>query len=65
MDQGSLELSMRYMTLLEGASRVVADNWIKEVQMMLEMQQSIQAMMFYTTAKSLAFLEINDSKVKH
>lgn len=44
------------MNLLQGASRKVAEDWIKEARLLLETQQAANTLMAHAASSGLLFL---------
>uniref|UniRef100_A0A4D5R9S7 MICOS complex subunit MIC60 n=1 Tax=Scolopendra viridis TaxID=118503 RepID=A0A4D5R9S7_SCOVI len=49
IERNDLEQALRYMNLLQGAPRVVADDWLKEVRLTLEIQQAASTLIALST----------------
>lgn len=47
LDHGNIIQAVKYMNLLNGASRKVASDWINEARIYLETQQAVNALMAY------------------
>lgn len=47
LDHGNIGQSLKYMNLLNGASRKVARDWINEARIYLETQQAVAALLAY------------------
>lgn len=54
MDKGDWYMVLGYMNLLKGASRAVAQEYINELRLFLEMKLIADSMLFYASASSLA-----------
>lgn len=61
LDRGDFKMTLRYMNLLKGASRSVANDWMKEVRILLETQQAIDILLAYAGAAGLMYLGAGDS----
>lgn len=48
--------ALKYLNLLQGASREVANDWIKETRLMLETQQAANTLMAHAAASGLLYL---------
>lgn len=55
VDRGDLTQALRYMNLLDGASKTVASEWMKEVRVYLECQQAATALITHASAKGLMY----------
>ena len=56
LDRGDLAQTLRYMNLLQGASRKVAGDWLKEARLLLETQQAVNVLMAHAAANGLRYL---------
>lgn len=56
MDRGDFLQALKYLNLLEGASREVASDWMKETRLMLETQQAANTLMAHAAASGLLYL---------
>lgn len=48
--------ALRYANLLQGASRNVAGDWIKETRLLLETQQAANVLMAHAATSGISFL---------
>jgi mitofilin len=53
LEKGNLELALRFMNQLAGASRRVASDWVKEATLLLETRQAAQALTAFASASGL------------
>ncbi|XP_034485290.1 MICOS complex subunit Mic60 isoform X1 [Drosophila innubila] len=56
VDRGDFLQALKYLNLLEGASREVASDWMKETRLMLETQQAANTLMAHAAASGLLYL---------
>ncbi|XP_037946966.1 MICOS complex subunit Mic60 isoform X2 [Teleopsis dalmanni] len=56
VDRGNLLQALKYMNLLQGASRKIASDWMKEVQLLLETQQAANTLMAHAAASGYLYL---------
>ncbi|XP_017058350.1 MICOS complex subunit Mic60 isoform X2 [Drosophila ficusphila] len=56
VDRSDFLQALRYMNLLQGASRQIAGEWIKEARLMLETQQAANTLMAHAAASGLLYL---------
>jgi mitofilin len=56
LDRGDLVQTLKYMNLLQGASRKVASDWLDEARLLLETQQAVNVLMAHATANGLRYL---------
>ncbi|BFF91372.1 MICOS complex subunit Mic60 [Drosophila madeirensis] len=56
VDRSNFLLALKYLNLLQGAPRKVAGEWMKEVRLMLEMQQAANTLMSHAAASGLLYL---------
>lgn len=49
-------MTLRYMNLLKGASRRVAQDWINETRILLETQQAANTLMAHAAASGLLYV---------
>jgi mitofilin len=49
-------MTLRYMNLLKGAARRVAQDWINETQILLETQQAANTLMAHAAASGLLYV---------
>ncbi|XP_060650069.1 MICOS complex subunit Mic60 [Drosophila nasuta] len=56
VDRGDFLQALKYLNLLEGASREVANDWMKETRLMLETQQAANTLMAHAAASGLLYL---------
>lgn len=56
MDRGDFMQTLKYMSLLKGASRVIASQWMEETRLMLETQQAANTLMAHAAASGLLYL---------
>jgi len=56
MDRGDFSMTLRYMNLLKGAARSVAQDWINETRILLETQQAADALMAHAAASGLLYV---------
>ncbi|XP_020296088.1 MICOS complex subunit Mic60 isoform X4 [Pseudomyrmex gracilis] len=61
LDRGDFKMTLKYMNLLKGASRSVANDWMREVRILLETQQAIDILLAYAGAAGLMYLGAGDS----
>lgn len=54
MDHGNVENALKYINLLQGASRAAARNWVQEALMHLEVKQAAETVMAHATANAMA-----------
>ncbi|XP_034255135.1 MICOS complex subunit Mic60 [Thrips palmi] len=55
VDRGDLAQALRYMNLLDGASKSIAIDWMKEARIYLECQQAATVLVTHASAKGLMF----------
>lgn len=48
--------TLKYMNLLQGASRKVSSEWLQEARLLLETQQAVNILMAHATANGLRYL---------
>lgn len=53
LERGDLEQAVRFMNQLTGASRIVADDWVKEAKLLLETRQAAYALTAFASASGL------------
>lgn len=56
VDRGDLAQALRYMNLLDGASKSIAIDWMNEARIYLECQQAATVLVTHASAKGLMFL---------
>lgn len=56
MDRGNFVQALRYMNLLQGASRKASSQWMEEVKLLLETQQAVNLLMGHASANSNRYL---------
>lgn len=56
MDRGDFSMTLRYMNLLKGAARSVAQDWINETRILLETQQAANTLMAHAAASGLLYV---------
>ncbi|XP_015038786.2 MICOS complex subunit Mic60 isoform X1 [Drosophila pseudoobscura] len=56
VDRSNFLLALKYLNLLQGAPRKVAGEWMKEVRLMLEMQQAANTLMSHAAASGVVYL---------
>ncbi|XP_043462629.1 MICOS complex subunit Mic60 [Leptopilina heterotoma] len=56
LDRSDFKMTLRYMNLLKGASRNIANDWMNEARILLETQQAVDALLAYAGANGLIFL---------
>ncbi|XP_017007518.2 MICOS complex subunit Mic60 isoform X1 [Drosophila takahashii] len=56
VDRSDFLQALKYMNLLQGASRKIAGEWIKEARLMLETQQAANTLMAHAAASGLLYL---------
>jgi mitofilin len=56
MDRGNFLQALKYMNLLQGASRKVSSQWMEEVRLLLETQQAVNLLMGHASANSNRYL---------
>ncbi|XP_052857264.1 MICOS complex subunit Mic60 isoform X1 [Drosophila gunungcola] len=56
VDRSDFLQALKYMNLLQGASRQIAGEWIKEARLMLETQQAANTLMAHAAASGLLYL---------
>ncbi|XP_048515051.1 MICOS complex subunit Mic60 isoform X3 [Athalia rosae] len=61
VDRGNFKMTLRYMNLLKGASRAVANDWMNEARILLETQQAVDTLIAHAGAAGLVFLGGGDS----
>ncbi|XP_065207259.1 MICOS complex subunit Mic60 [Planococcus citri] len=59
LDRGDFLQALRYMNLLKGAARAIADEWINETRILLETKQAADVLLSHAAYSSLIYL--NDS----
>lgn len=50
LDRGNYAQSLKYMNLLRGAPRCVANEWMKETRILLETQQAAEILMAHAVS---------------
>lgn len=58
VDRSDFLQALKYLNLLQGASREVVNDWIKETRLMLETQQAANTLMAHAAASGLLYLWI-------
>ncbi|XP_037909381.1 MICOS complex subunit Mic60 isoform X2 [Hermetia illucens] len=56
LDRGDLTQAVKYLNLLQGAPRKVANDWLKEARLLLETQQASNTLMAHAAASGLLYL---------
>lgn len=56
IEHGDLTQTLKYMNLLKGASRNIAEDWLKETRLLLETQQAANTLMAHAATSGLSFL---------
>jgi len=56
IDRGDFSMTLRYMNLLKGAARSVAQDWINETRILLETQQAADTLMAHAAASGLLYV---------
>ena len=56
LDRGDLVQALKYMNLLQGASRKAAIDWLNEARLLLETQQAANTLMAHASASGISFL---------
>ncbi|XP_033164985.1 MICOS complex subunit Mic60 isoform X1 [Drosophila mauritiana] len=56
VDRSDFLQALKYMNLLQGASRKIAGEWMKEARLMLETQQAANTLMAHAAASGLLYL---------
>ncbi|XP_023168563.1 MICOS complex subunit Mic60 [Drosophila hydei] len=56
VDRGDFLQALKYLNLLQGAPRQVANDWMKETRLMLETQQAANTLMAHAAASGLMYL---------
>lgn len=56
VDRGDFLQALKYLNLLQGAPREVANDWMKETRLMLETQQAANTLMAHAAASGLMYL---------
>lgn len=56
LDRGDLTQAVKYLNLLQGAPRKVANDWLKEARLLLETQQAANTLMAHAAASGLLYL---------
>ena len=56
IDRGNFAQTLRYMNLLDGASRVIASQWMHEARLLLETQQAANVLMAHASASALSYM---------
>lgn len=56
LDRGDLLQAVKYMNMLTGASRKVANEWLKEARLLLETQQAANVLIAHAAGNSLRYL---------
>ncbi|KAJ6638910.1 MICOS complex subunit Mic60 [Pseudolycoriella hygida] len=56
IERGNLTQALKYMNLLKGASRNIAEDWLKETRLLLETQQAANTLMAHAATSGLSFL---------
>lgn len=59
LDRGDFLQALRYMNLLQGAARAIADEWINETRILLETKQAAEVLLSHAVYSNLIYL--NDS----
>lgn len=57
MDHGNISSALRYVNLLQGASRAAAKSWVEAARHYLEIRQAAEAVMAHASAASLLYLK--------
>ncbi|XP_015523022.2 MICOS complex subunit Mic60 isoform X1 [Neodiprion lecontei] len=61
LDRSDFKMTLRYMNLLKGAPRSVANDWINEATILLETQQAVDTLIAHAGAAGLVFFGGGDS----
>lgn len=56
MERGNLTQTLKYMNLLQGAPRKVAQDWLNEARLLLETQQIVNTLMAHAASSGLLYL---------
>lgn len=56
MERGNLTQTVKYMNLLQGAPRKMAQDWINEARLLLETQQIVNTLMAHAASSGLLYL---------
>lgn len=56
MERGNFTQALKYMNLLQGASRKVSKQWMDEVKLLLETQQAVNLLIGHAAANSQRYL---------
>lgn len=56
MDRGNLAQTLRYMNLLQGASRKVSTEWMNEARLLLETQQAVNVLLSHASGNGQRYL---------
>lgn len=56
MDRGNLVQTLKYMNLLQGASRKVSSEWIREARLLLETQQAVNVLLSHASGNGQRYL---------
>lgn len=56
LDRGNLAQTLKYMNLLQGASRKVSSEWMNEARLLLETQQAVTVLMSHASANGQRYL---------
>lgn len=56
MERGNLTQTVKYMNLLQGAPRKMAQDWINEARLLLETQQVVNTLMAHAASSGLLYL---------
>lgn len=56
LDRGNLVQTLKYMNLLQGASRKVSNEWLSEARLLLETQQACNVLIAHASANGSRFL---------
>lgn len=56
MERGNLTQTVKYMNLLQGAPRKIAQDWINEARLVLETQQIVNTLMAHAASSGLLYL---------
>lgn len=56
MERGNLTQTLRYMNLLQGASRKVSSEWMNEARLLLETQQAVNVLLSHASGNGQRYL---------
>lgn len=55
VDRGDFEQALKYMNLLKGGARSVSSDWMKEVTLLLEVQQAANLLLAHASASGMIY----------